>query len=37
MYELKPIRDNRLYKPEWDKMAVGYWYKITDDGILDFV
>ena len=26
-----------LYKPEWDKMAVGYWYKLTDGGILDFV
>lgn len=26
-----------LYKPEWDKMAVGYWYKLTGGGILDFV
>lgn len=26
-----------LNKPEWDKMAVGYWYKLTDGGILDFV
>lgn len=26
-----------LYKAEWDKMAVGYWYKLTDGGILDFV
>lgn len=26
-----------LYKSEWDKMAVGYWYKLTDGGILDFV
>lgn len=26
-----------LNKPEWDKMAVGYWYKLTDGGILDFI
>lgn len=26
-----------LYKAEWDKMGVGYWYKFTDGGILDFV
>lgn len=26
-----------LYKAEWDKMDVGYWYKFTDGGILDFV
>lgn len=26
-----------LYKAEWDKMAVGYWYKLTDGGVLDFV
>lgn len=26
-----------LNKPEWDKMSVGYWYKLTDGGILDFV
>lgn len=25
-----------LNKPVWDKMAVGYWYKLTDGGILDF-
>lgn len=26
-----------LYKPEWDKMAVGYWYKLTEGGIIDFI
>lgn len=26
-----------LNKPEWDKMAVGYWYKLTDGSILDFI
>lgn len=26
-----------LNKPEWDKMAVGYWYKLTDGGIIDFI
>ena len=26
-----------LNKPEWDKMAVGYWYKLTGDGIIDFI
>lgn len=26
-----------LNKPEWGKMAVGYWYKLTDGGILDFI
>ena len=26
-----------LYKAERDKMAVGYWYKLTDGGILDFI
>ena len=26
-----------LYKSEYDKMAVGYWYKLTGGGILDFV
>lgn len=26
-----------LNKPEWDKMAVGYWYKLADGGIIDFI
>ena len=26
-----------LNKPEWDKMAVGYWYKLTEGGIIDFI
>ena len=26
-----------LNKPEWDKMAVGYWYKLTEGGIIDFM
>lgn len=26
-----------LNKPEWDKMAVGYWYKLTGGGIIDFI
>jgi hypothetical protein len=26
-----------LNKSEWDKMAVGYWYKLTEGGIIDFI
>ena len=26
-----------LNKPEWDKMAVGYWYKLADGGIIDSI
>lgn len=26
-----------LNKPERDKMAVGYWYKLTEGGIIDFI
>lgn len=26
-----------INKPEWDKMAVGHWYKLTDGGILDYI
>lgn len=26
-----------LNKSEWDKMAVGYWYKLMEGGIIDFI
>lgn len=26
-----------LNKPEWDKMNVGYWYKLADGRLIDFI